>query len=866
MQQFLSNPFYSLETHSIRTFASKFSGLNNWLFPKLMGNSEASCIHLQVGNVLDLAALYEAVLLGIFRTQYFEDLNQAEERFFRGLNNGNLVYDAKQNEIRVFLHKEGTRLIFAPYPRNKNHTFYEVNENRINDLLLLAGQNENTHYTRNTNTYLEAYAKFVKSFLHEDRILSTFQNRTVIISNLNWVNQLAELHYLPIQVGSSKRYLPIQPLIEIYNDKEEAFQNIRDNKADLVYVGNDMESIINDATNYQGDGKINKLIFITSCHISKDYGFKKWAWTREETLVLEGKQLGDFKSEFLASQELQTFRDSFTVLSNELIEKGCDSVQIRGLINWILSGYANHAFINRDDILQRQTKQINDDDEGVLSALLSEARIYDTLPVKQRIIGLITDFRFMSGKLAFIEKATRNESFKETIIVTPKWQAKLLKVYFSNSPRVKIITNTELRSILRQPPDEYLADGILFKKKRQIIIPHVSLDYQHTDGPLRYYQLYQLARQMGHVTLLFYEGIENNRARLFEVCDEREHQYRCTHPDRQFFVPEYSFECYKANNQSENEIIGSEKLIDIIEEAITQLEPIADYQTKLNDYFSTYFGVWKNVKRLPKLRTYSDEAGETIEAKTAKTLVSKVKYRLWFDADNYEDWGENDLIGIKTPNAEWKAGRVHELTAGDTILDFSITLDNAWEPLKTIPEAAESIEAVKWASREWREWLKHSFQNYLHRFKCTEDTALQRLCEKLSVSVDKVSVKRWMKDRQTEYFFPRSIDDLEKVLDLRIRQTLLDQQPEMQEKAQRIRASRGRSAGFREVITKLKIELTHWKLQGQKGDILGRMAEHFVTELTQCEAPRRISKIEKPLLEKIRLWNKSAIQGIISLL
>ena len=846
-QQFLSNPFYSLPAHSVREFSSKFSDFNHWLFQHLISNQETNKIHLQVSSGLDFAALGEAIVLGIFQNQYYNNLVQAKERFFQGLNSGSLVYDFQKDEVRVFRYKTQEEITFAPYPRNKNETLYTVNENRINDLLLLAGQNEHSHYTRNTKTYLHQYAQFIATFLNEERILSTFQKRTIIIANLSWVSQLAELNHLPIQVGEREKYLPIQPLIEVYNDKEVAFKVIRNNPTiqyDLVYVGNDVESIVNDATNYQGDGMINKLIFVTSCNLSKDYGFKKWAWTREETSVLKAQIIGTFESKLLASQALQDFKNSFAALSDELIAKGCDPAQTKGLINWLLAGYASHALVDKNAILERQIKELNDESEGILTALLYDAQIYDTALIKQQIFDLIENFQFVSGKSVCIENAIRNNDIKEVIVVAPKWQAELLKAHFQNQSKVKIITNTELRSILRGNSEGYLMNGVLFWKKRQVIIPHVSIDYQHSDGPLRYYQLYQLARQMGHVTLLFYEDIENNRARLFEVFDEHEHRYRLTHADRPFFVPTYHCEWPVVENQPENEIVEAENLIAIIEEVAVNPDQIADYQIKLNDYFSTYFGVWKNVKRLPKSLKMSGEDGETIEVKQSKIPVSKTKYRLWFDENDSEDWGENDLIGQKTTTG-WKPTRVAELGAGAVILDFDITLDNAWEPLKTIPEAAESIKAVKWASKEWREWLKHSFQNYLVRLKCTEEVGLKTLTEKLGVDVDKASVKRWMNDRQTEYFFPRRIDDLDKVLDLRIRQTLPDNQSQMQEKAERIRASRGRSAGFREVITKLKVELTYWKLKEQKGAILSKMAEHFVTELMQREAPKTILKIEK---------------------
>ena len=832
-----------LDNFADRNSSSAYSEINYKLLEHSL-QTTVDKIHLQLFHPLDFKSVCRATVLAIFSNKYQQNLQNAESRFLKELKNGDLVYDAKKKEVLIYRYSLQEYICFSPWGKDRNSTILRVRKSRINDLLLLAGQNEKSRYSRNTNRYIDDYTQFIEVQLKENRILSTFSKRVIIIVNLNWFDELEELNHLPIQVGTRERYLPIQPIIEVYNEAGKALKAARENEGmyDLIYVGNNVDEVMNDAINFQGDGYINKLIFITSCNMSSDYGFKKWAWTREETVYLKETKLGSIENIKLSNDFLWGLKNQLLEIAHKWITKGCNENELKGFMNWLLAGYSNHAFIQKEEVLKKQLAEINDN-EGALVGILSEADLYDVTTIRQELVTILRDFQFVSSKLEWLKKAINDERFNQTLIIAPKWQAELLKAHFATSYKVIVLINSELRKILKNKPNEFLNQETkgLFKNKRQIIIPHVSIDYQHTDGPLRHYQWYQLARQMGHLKLLFYEGIEDGRAKLFEVLDEREHRYRMMHSDRCIFIPSWNFEWPK---MQENQLETVTEIETILEEGPTDIVGVENYQKKLNEYFSKYFGVWKNVKRLPKSLKISNEDGETIGAKQPKSVLSRTKYRLWFDGKEYEDWGENELIGKKT-DGRWKAVRVVELTQNDTILDFGLTLENAWEALKTIPEAAESIQEVKWASREWREWLKHSFQNYLHRLKCTDEEALTTLSEKLNISVDRTSVKRWMNEKQTEYFFPRRIDDLDKVLDLRIRQTLPDKKPEMEAKAERIKASRGRSAGFREVITKLKIELTYWILKKEKSDILGRLEEKHISTLVQTETSRSIIKIEK---------------------
>lgn len=118
------------------------------------------------------------------------------------------------------------------------------------------------------------------------------------------------------------------------------------------------------------------------------------------------------------------------------------------------------------------------------------------------------------------------------------------------------------------------------------------------------------------------------------------------------------------------------------------------------------------------------------------------------------------------------------------------------------------------------------------------------LFPKLGVSVSLDTVKRWLTNID-KYYFPRETNDLYKVLDLRIRQTKQEDQASMRSQAEQIRESRNTAASFREVITKLKMELGMYLIKKEKGDTLKRITQKQINELLTHKQLKSITKIEK---------------------
>lgn len=236
---------YSFASDINQDFRSKYSQVNYLLLEQIMSVQSIDKLHLQVSHPLDLKDLYKPFVFSTLRYQYQQNLLNAENRFFKELKNGDLVYDASKNEVRKYLYRRDLEknLVFAPQKNNKNNTNTFFSENKINHLLHLVGRNE----SNNAKTYLKRYSDFVQTHLNENRLLSTFNKRILLVTNLNWLDKLEELSHLPIQVGHRERYLPIQPLIEVYNDMEDALKTAKENEGmyNLVYVGNNIDSVMN---------------------------------------------------------------------------------------------------------------------------------------------------------------------------------------------------------------------------------------------------------------------------------------------------------------------------------------------------------------------------------------------------------------------------------------------------------------------------------------------------------------------------------------------------------------------------------------------------------------------------------------------
>ena len=457
-------------------------------------------------------------------------------------------------------------------------------------------------------------------------------------------------------------------------------------------------------------------------------------------------------------------------------------------------------------------------------------------------------------KYEAIEDLWNDKSIKVTyVIVRRKMDAQALSNFIEGKKGLKVLTHKELKSILRNPQNGFFNEqGNV--RRNQFIFPYIHLDHDFQKrNPLSFYSLYEETLQYGYSTILYYTDIEGDRLKNIHIFAERQKVQHLIHSERQSFTEGLFYEVPSSVAEEKDIVNISEidEILNIIEEGFENdsIESQEEYEGKLNTYFSKYFG---EVRKITKKDSQdysddddSDEEGFTAVSKFPNELTSKIKYQVFFDDNSIDTFYAGEIIARKVKNGDNIEGvKVIKLEKFDRIVDFNITFDNSSPIFETIPEAKETIRKIQEASKEWRNWLKDSHDNYKFRLKLNDEDAYKLLHQKLDVSVGLDTVKKWLTTKE-KYYFPRETNDLGKVIDLKIRQTKPEEQVFMREKAKQIRESRNTSASFKEVVTKLKMELGVYLTRKEKGDTLSRITENQVRELLTKKYFKNILKIEK---------------------
>ncbi|MBE8971418.1 hypothetical protein IQ277_36100 [Nostocales cyanobacterium LEGE 12452] len=103
--------------------------------------------------------------------------------------------------------------------------------------------------------------------------------------------------------------------------------------------------------------------------------------------------------------------------------------------------------------------------------------------------------------------------------------------------------------------------------------------------------------------------------------------------------------------------------------------------------------------------------------------------------------------------------------------------------------------------------------------------------------------QQWL-DTSEDYIFPRTINHLEIILTTHLNQVVPAEKSAKIQEMKRIMAARDQSASFREVVTKLNTELTHYLITGEKGKLLSHMHEHHIADLLKTRTDRYIQNIQ----------------------
>ncbi|MEL6944076.1 MAG: hypothetical protein AAFO82_15560, partial [Bacteroidota bacterium] len=139
-------------------------------------------------------------------------------------------------------------------------------------------------YNRNTLKYLQEYIKFYKTYIDGYKFLTSFQQKTVIISSSSILSQEQKLFLPFVYQGEKADSIPVTPLIQVFNKYEEARNYLKANNdiQEVIVIGYEKyQKLFGQILNDKNSGLFNKLILIGSKKV-KDSSFKFWQWTQKE--------------------------------------------------------------------------------------------------------------------------------------------------------------------------------------------------------------------------------------------------------------------------------------------------------------------------------------------------------------------------------------------------------------------------------------------------------------------------------------------------------------------------------------------------------------------------------------------------------
>lgn len=830
---------------------------NYAIWQKMLNYSEPKNFQVTIPSETSLFDFYESTLWAIAMAKYGQNCQNYKSE--RNLQIDSRLYCPRKDKIYIYRGTEHGEARLMDKDSMSKRNFSDLDK-----MFLLAPQ---FIVNNNTKTYFKSYNDtFSNRFTHY-KALTYFDKKTLIIASKELMEAHSQKNILPIRYNFNvDSKVPVEPLIELVNDwNNDKIEGLlwSDNHCidEVIFIGkNKYSESFQQAIEHQKCGRIKRVILLGEQSIAKDFEFNSWYWTAHEVHYLKNNIKKDLLLSPISNEELVELKGRFDDFTKDLVALGVNTEDMKAVINRYINYFLIPPLIDSENTPLRKFKEELENGNSDFEIILENAGI-NTISYKLKLFSQLEALdklmTHVHPKLETIKRLWNDTSIKATyIIVKSKRYARSLEKFVENKKGLKVLTHQELRGILKSPKEKGMFNEKGNLRRNHFIFTYLHLDYEPKKrNPLSIYALYEETLQYGQATILYYKEIEQDRLDKIRFFAEQQKMKHLTHPNRQFFTGDLFYEI---------PITTSTKIIEFVlvsetNEILSALEIGFDensendqekYFTKINNYFAKYFGEYKRVGRNIS-ETEESEDDDEIEHRgalhTSKAIYKNItKFEITFDDDSSDSLYATQKIACKAENGDQIIGiKVEDLKKTDKVVDFDIRFDNASDVLETIPEAREDIDKIQKASKLWREWLNYSLENYKQIHKLSDDEACKKLTKKLEVSVSEMTVKSWLKNKE-KYFFPRTNDDLEKVLDLRIRQTKESDREIRTQQAKKIREARNTSASFKEVITQLKVELGNYLINKQKGDILSRIkVENDIKKLLHKQQFKSIIKIEK---------------------
>ncbi len=827
--------------------------INYLIFQCIINDEELHNYQITIPSETFISNFYESILWATIISKYAQNINSNREK--KTLEIDNRLYCPKKHKIYHYRGIDGDKIRLVD-----KDSITRRNISDVNKMFILSSEHT---LTCHTTTYFRKYYDDFLSIFPNTEVLTKFTKKTVIVVSKEFIDTNSQKKTLPIRYNLAQdSSCLVEPLIEIVNDFgtiEELLWSENHGIEEVIFLGrNKYKDNFLQAIDHQSCGRIKRIILLGEQSISSDYQFRSWHWTTKELFYLKNSNEKNLAFYPVNSPEIHEFVSRYNAFTEKLINAGTNLEYTKGVMYQYLTYFLIPPLINADNSpLTMFLEKLNSGNSD-FEILLDNAHI-ETTPYITELSALLTELHglltTLNPKLDTIKKLSNDKSIKATyIIVKLRRYAEELSKITEGIKGLKVLTHQELRTYLKRPKENGLFNQEGNLRRNHFIFPYLHLEHDyHKRNPLAIYNLYEATLQYGAATVLYYDNIEDSRVNKIIFFAKQQKIRNLTHSDRSFWIGDlvYKEPITAVERTEETTAQEAQEVLSVIESGFdaTKESSIEDYTTKLNDYFAKYFGEYRKVGKNKFAKIESDEddtevlerpknQGENLQKNNAKLEIT-------FDDNSSISLYANQIVACKAIDNDSIIGiKVEELKLSDKIVDYNITFDNSSAIFETIPEAKEPIRLIQQASGEWRNWLKHSRDNYKHRNKLNDDDAAKVLFEKLQVNVSLDTVKRWLTIKE-KYYFPRDNEDLDKILQLRIRQTKQEEKTDFTLKAEKIKESRNTASSFKEVITQLKIELTNFLLKKEKGSILSRITKTQIEELLYKKQFKSIIKIEK---------------------
>jgi len=539
-------------------------------------------------------------------------------------------------------------------------------------------------YKSTSNRNLKDYTNFFENHIKDFSYLTSFSRKTVIIAS-GKISKQEQKAFLPIKnERGNLDHLPINPLVEVFNTYSSARTYLKNNRGkidEVIAIGYRQYKSFGNMLNDKNDGLFSKLILIGSRKV-KDEGLKYWQWTHKEIKSSLGRDIwnGEIYPKPIDNSEFISFKKSLEDFKLKLVGLGIDEKEIE-LINRYFITLFSQQLTEDNEELEKYINDLFNDENDFDNAIYN---LQEKQAIKTEYIELIKKFNsnFKSEKLAKLKSLQFD---KKPYVITPR---KTLYDYLKNeieggaNRKTTVCKNSDIGTLLTKNENNIPPNKTIF------VVPHIRFHY---DYPLRYFHLYNRMCELGHVQLLCYEGIDENRIELFRILYEKMELYKLKHTDRNWFI-DVMYNDNKFLKKEEEDIISN-----FDTDSVTEGETEKTLE-RIKDYIKVHFNIIETLKK-PKI-----EKEKKTDNASSVQRHSKQNYRITFNGGHTKVYGEFQKLPFQETTRKYILSEVVDLKHNDKVIyDWKITLKEVISILKSHEDFKEEIRDIKKAGRLWKE-------------------------------------------------------------------------------------------------------------------------------------------------------------------